>query len=172
MRVEIGVQSSIKTSPTSFPGQYNQGGAVQNPAFPGCGSPNGIPLGDGVTDATCGYLYARQVDLIPTFERKTAYLKGTLQVANDHQLGLEYFVSTNNNSTEVAGVPYGALWMNPGTKYYPGNGITPAPIVFALNPAYLPRPAASATTLGKVTTRPTTSRRHLPTLRGERRTCR
>ena len=136
-RPEVNARS-IKTSPTSFPGQYNQGGAVQNPAFPGCGSPNGIPLGDGVTDATCGYLYARQVDLIPTSERKTAYVKGTLQVANDHQLGLEYFVSTNNNSTEVAGVPYGALWMNPGTKYYPGNGITPAPIVFALNPAYLP----------------------------------
>src|SRR5512146_404057 len=78
---------SLKTSPTSSPGQYNQGGAVQNPDFPNCGSPNGIPLGDGVTDASCGYLYARQVDLIPQSERTSGFLKGTLQLSPDHQLG-------------------------------------------------------------------------------------
>src|SRR5258706_8262665 len=90
---------SIKTSPTSSPGQYNQGGAVQNPSFPTCGSPDGIPLADGVTDATCGYLYARQGDLVPKTERKTAFLKGTLQVTDAHQLGLEYFISQNSNAT-------------------------------------------------------------------------
>lgn len=132
---------SIKTSPTSSPGQYNQDGAVQNPSFPTCGSPDGIPLGDGVTDATCGYLYARQVDLVPKTERKTGFLKGTLQLTDAHQLGLEYFISENSNATKIAGVPYGALWMNPGTKYYPGNGITPLPTVFTLNPAYLPTSA-------------------------------
>ena len=34
--------------------------------------------------------------------------------------------------------------MNPGTQYYPGNGITPLPTVFTLDPTYLPakrRPA-------------------------------
>ncbi len=141
---------SLKTSPTSSPGQYNQGGAVQNPSFPTCGAPDGIPLGDGVTDATCGYLYARKVDLIPATERKTAYVKGTLQIADQHQLGLEYFISKNNNATVVAGVPYGALWMNPGTKYYPGNGITPLPTVFTLDPTYLPSTAPAGALPGVI----------------------
>ena len=148
-RPEVNARS-IKTSPTSSPGQYNQGGAVQNPDYPNCGSPDGIPLGDGVTDATCGYLYARQVDLIPKVERKTGYIKGTLQLGAETQLGLEYFISQNNNATKIAGVPYGALWMNPGTKYYPGNGITPAPTVFALNPAYLPATAPAGALPGVI----------------------
>jgi iron complex outermembrane receptor protein len=141
---------SVKTSPTSFPGQYNQGGPVQNPSFPTCGSPDGIPLGNGVKNANCGYLYARQVDLVPTTERATGFLKGTFQLTDQHQLGLEYFISQNNNSTKIAGVPYGALWMNPGTKYYPGNGITPLPTVFALNPAYLPATAPAGALPGVI----------------------
>lgn len=133
---------SLKTSPTSSPGQYNQGGLVQNPSFPGCGAPDGIPLGNGTTTgANCGYLYARKVDLVPATERTTGYIKGTFQLAPEHQLGVEYFNSFNTNATLIAGVPYGALWMNPGTKYYPGNGITPLPTVFTLNPAYLPSSA-------------------------------
>ena len=141
---------SLKTSPTTSPGQYNQGGAVQNPSFPGCGSPNGIPLGDGVSSADCGYLYARQVDLVPKSERQSAYLKGTLQLTPEHQLGAEYFVSKHTVETLVAGVPYGNLWMNPGTKYYPGNGITPLPTVFTLDPTYLPATAGAGSLPGVI----------------------
>ena len=46
MRVALALtfaDRSVKTSPTTFPGQYNQGGNVENPLFPNCGSPNGIP---------------------------------------------------------------------------------------------------------------------------------
>ena len=139
---------SIKTSGSTAPGQYNQGGATQNPSFPTCGTPDGIPLGDGVKSANCGYLYSRQVDLVPTSERATGFLKGTLQLTDQHQLGLEYFISQNNNTTKIAGVPYGALLVNPGTKYYPGNGITPLPTVFALNPAYFPFSAANPAPAG------------------------
>lgn len=149
LRPEIN-NRSIKTSPTTAPGQYNQGGAVQNPSFPTCASPDGIPLGDGVADATCGYLYARKVDLVPTTERTTAFVKGTLQLGEQHQAGLEYFISQNDNTTLIAGVPYGALWMNPGTKYYPGNGITPLPTVFTLNPTYLPATAPTGALPGVI----------------------
>jgi iron complex outermembrane receptor protein len=150
---------SIKTSPTTSPGQYNQGGAVQNPSYPTCGSPDGIPLGTVTTDANgnvlytsqdCGYLYARKVDLIPVTERKTGFIKGTLQIADQHQLGLEYFISQNNNATKIAGVPYGALWMNPGTKYYPGAGITPLPSAFTLDPTYLPAGAPTGALPGVI----------------------
>ena len=154
---------SLKTSSRTAPAQYNQGGAVQNPAFPTCGSPDGIPLGDGTTDASCGYLYARKVDLIPTTERTTGFIKGTLQLNDNNQLGLEYFVSQNNNSSVIAGVPYGALLVNPGTKYYPGNGITPAPTVFNLDPTFFPftvtnpAPAGAMPGLVKATWRDTFS---------------
>jgi len=141
---------SLKTSPSSAPGQYNQGGAVQNPSFPDCGSPDGIPLGDGVTNANCGYLYARKVDLTPVTERKTGFLKGTLKLSESNELGVEYFVSNNTNTTLIAGVPYGALWMNPGTTFYPGNGITPAPTVFTLNPTYLPSSAPAGALPGVI----------------------
>ncbi|HEY4067071.1 MAG TPA: TonB-dependent receptor [Burkholderiaceae bacterium] len=144
---------SVKTSPTSAPGQYNQSGAVQNPSFPTCGAPNGIPLGDGVTDATCGYLYARAVDLIPQTETLTAYTKATFQLGDNHQAGLEYFISKNSVLTTISGVPYGALWINPGTRYFPGNGITPLPSVFALDPTYLPAGAPTGAQAGGVALR-------------------
>jgi iron complex outermembrane receptor protein len=141
---------SIKTSPTTSPGQYNQGGLVQNPSFPACGSPDGIPNSAGGADATCGYLYARKVDLIPVGDRVSGFLKGTFQLNEQNQLGLEYFISQNTNRTKVAGVPYGALWMNPSSKYYPGNGITPLPTAFTLDPTYLPGTAPAGATPGVI----------------------
>lgn len=141
---------SLKTSPTTAIGQYNQGGAVQNPSFPTCGSPDGIPLGNGTTSADCGYLYSRKVDLVPTSERASAMIKGTLNITDAHQLGLEYFFSKNTNTTLVAGVPYGALWMNPSSKYYPGAGITPLPTVFTLDPNYHPGTAPTGAADGVI----------------------
>ena len=131
---------SVKTSPTTFPGQYNQNGNVENPLFPGCGAPNGIPNPNTADplDKTCGYLYARQVDMVPRQERVSGLINGTLKLGNDTRLNLEYFVSENRNQTLIAGVPYGALAINPGTAFYPGNGITPLPTAFALNPAFFP----------------------------------
>ena len=152
-------ERSQKTSTSASPGNYNQGGAVQNPAFPTCGAPDGIPLGNGTTDATCGYLYSRQVDLVPSTERSTAFVKGSLQLTDNHLLGAEYFITHDRNATTIAGVPYSALFVNPGTKYYPGNGVTPAPTVFALNPAYRPAgsPAAALPGVIKVRWRDTVS---------------
>lgn len=129
---------SVKTSPTTFPGQYNQGGNVQNPSAPGCGAPDGIFLGSLAPngDKSCGYLYSRQVDLVPNNERFSALLKGTLAVTDNSQLNVEYFGTLDRNNTLIAGVPYGALRINPGTQFYPGNGITPLPTAFTLNPTY------------------------------------
>lgn len=126
---------SIKTSPTTFPGQYNQGGNVENPLFPGCGAPDGIANPSNVPgDRTCGYLYARQVDLIPNTERLSALLRATVKINETLQGNLEYFVTKSTNDTLIAGVPYGALRINPGTRYYPGAGITPLPTAFVLDP--------------------------------------
>ena len=127
---------SLKTSPTTFPGQYNQGGNVENPLFPGCNSPSGIPLSAGGGDKSCGQLYARSVDQTPDTERASAYLNGSAKLATDTRLNVEYFISRLRSDSLISGVPYGALAVNPGTPYYPGDGITPLPTSFTLDPAY------------------------------------
>jgi iron complex outermembrane receptor protein len=143
---------SLKTSPTTFPGQYNQGGAVEDPLFPGCGAPNGIPTPDtsNPLDKTCGYLYARQVDLTPNTERMSALFNGTFKFDDSNRANLEYFVARDRNDTLVAGVPYGALAVNPGTAFYPGNGITPLPTAFVLDPAYFPANSPAGTLPGYI----------------------
>lgn len=125
-----------KTSSRTFPGQYDQGGNTEHPLAPGCGAPDGIFLGTAGPgqDHTCGFLYARKVDMVPREERVSGLVSGTLKVGNDSKLNLEYFFSENKVQTLIAGVPYGALKVNPGTAFYPGNGITPLPTAFVLDP--------------------------------------
>ncbi len=151
----------VRTSPTTFPGQYNQGGNVQNPAAPACFPPDGVFLGNPAPngDRSCGYIFPNKVDLIPNTERFSGLLRGTLQVTPDSELSLEYFGSQNKNNTVVAGNPYGAAFINPGTTYYPGNGITPLPTAFTLNPAYFPAtaPAGGLPGLVRLRWRDTTS---------------
>ena len=146
---------SLKTSSVTYPGQYNQGGNVQHPLYPDCGAPAGIPLGPGGVGGSqnCGYLYSREVDDVPNTNRMSAYLKGTLQITPTTQGTLEYFATQSRNDTLIAGVPYGALAVNPGTPYYPGNGITPLPTAFTLNPAYTYAGAPDGTLPGAVKVR-------------------
>ena len=120
-----------KTSPTTFPGVYFQDGDSANPAAPGCVGKYLKP-----SDATnCVYNTNLWVDYIPKSERTSGMLKGTLQLADDHLLSVEYFATKSTVTTQIAPVPFGALIMNPGTPYYPGNGITPAaPASIGLDP--------------------------------------
>ena len=127
---------SLKTSGSTFPGQYNQGGNVQHPLYPQCGAPAGVPLGPGGVGGSqnCGYLYSREVDDVPNTERASVLLRATGQLTSSTQASLEYFATQTRNDTLIAGVPYSALTVNPGTPYYPGNGITPLPTAFVLDP--------------------------------------
>jgi iron complex outermembrane receptor protein len=95
-----------------------------NASAPGCNS-NGFifPAGDGTT---CRYDYVKWVDLVPKSERTSALLKGTFKINENHQAGLQYFVTRSVIDTNIAPVP-SAFIVNPGTKYYPGAGITPSP---------------------------------------------
>jgi iron complex outermembrane recepter protein len=116
--------TSDKTSPTGFPGSWSQGGTSASPFAPGCAQQYQAAAGGGVT---CAYKYWNWVDLVPKTDRINGMLKGTLALPGDHQLNLEYTVAKTTVATNIAPVPEGALTINPGTKYYPGNGITPGP---------------------------------------------
>jgi len=118
-------------SPTPFPANYFQAGAVGNPAAPNCNDPSFlVPVAGGTS---CNIATSAFVDYTPRVERTSAMLKGTLKLAQDHNLSLEWFGTRNESTTGIAAVPYGSLWMNPrkpdGTlnPYYPGNpgAITP-----------------------------------------------
>ena len=136
-------------SPTPFPANYFQSGTVTaNPAAPSCTDPAFLtPAGDGTS---CRIKTASFVDYTPESERVSGMLSGTMRFG-DHKLGLEWFKTRNETTTEIAPVPYGTLWMNKnrpnGTPnpYYPGNpGSTVTP-GFVLNPAFVqanmaPRP--------------------------------
>lgn len=116
--------TSTKTSPTGFPGTYSQGGTAASPFAPGCTQLYQAPSGGG---KTCAFYYWNYVDLVPKTDRVNGMLKGTLALPGDHQLNLEYVAAKTQVSTNIAPVPEGALSIDPGTKYYPGNGVVPGP---------------------------------------------
>jgi len=120
---------STKTSPTPYPASYYQtvkqngtGSKSVNPASTSCSA----TFLAASPPYNCAYYYWKWVDNIPKSERLSGMLKGTIALPNDKQINLEYFATLATVETTIAPVPYGALVMNPGTKYYPGNGITPA----------------------------------------------
>jgi len=126
-----------KSSGTPDPANYYQLSADgttaspgANPSAPGCNAPWGFNL----SGAKCRYDYTRWVDLLPQTERGSAMLNGTFAVSNDAQLHAEYFITQSKVWTHIAPVPYAALTMNPGTPFFPGNGITPAPTNFTIDP--------------------------------------
>ncbi len=145
-------------SPSTFPANWYQSGTSYNPTAPtGCDAPNLIPdsTGNGCQIATSAF-----VNYIPETERASFMLKGTLKVANDHRLGLEYFGSKSKVTSLIAPVPYGALWMNPtrpdGTAnpFYPGNASGPAiPPGVTLDPTFLPITAPAGSLPGVVRVR-------------------
>lgn len=112
-------------SPTTAPANYYQDGSVVgNPTGPDCtDAVFGVPAGDG----SCFISTSKFVDYTPKVERVSGMLKGTLNITENHQLGLEYFVSQSNVQTRIAPVPYGLLYQNPvmpngeANPYYPGN---------------------------------------------------
>lgn len=121
----------FKSSGSSDPGNYSQGGASDNPAGPACSSNAFIFNQSG---NSCRYDYTKWVDLIPETERISGLIKGSLRLNQDHQLNVSYFYAQDTNSTVIAPVPYAALTMNPGTPFFPGNGITPPPTAFTIDP--------------------------------------
>ncbi|MDP9044837.1 MAG: TonB-dependent receptor [Pseudomonadota bacterium] len=121
----------FKSSGSADPANYNQGGASDNPAGPACNSNAFIFNQSG---NSCRYDYTKWVDLVPETERISGLLKGSLKLNADHQLNASYFYSQNTNSTLIAPVPFAALTMNPGTPFFPGNGSTPAPTAFTIDP--------------------------------------
>ncbi|MEO8924268.1 MAG: TonB-dependent receptor [Caldimonas sp.] len=121
-----------KSSGSSNPANYTQGANGSNPALPGCNS-NPYIFGTAST-SSCREDFTKFVDLIPRDLRMSGLVNGTIKLSPDTQLDLSYFATRLVNNTNIAPVPFSALTMNPGTPFFPGNGITPAPTNFVIDP--------------------------------------
>jgi len=121
----------FSSSGSTDPANYNQGGPSANPAGPAC---NSNPYIFHQSGSACREDFTKFVDLVPETERISGLINGTVKFADNHLLTLSYFAAHDKNSTEIAPVPFAALTMNPGTPFFPGNGITPAPTNFTIDP--------------------------------------
>jgi iron complex outermembrane receptor protein len=118
------------TSGTAAPSNYTQGSNATNPlSGSNCNGPNLI-----ASNGLCRFDTRGYIDLVPETEKTSIFSKATAKLGDDHTASLEYFWARNNNETFIAPAPLTGLQVNPGTTYYPGNGITPAPTNFALDP--------------------------------------
>ena len=121
----------FRSSGSPDPANYSQGGPSANPAGPGC---TANPYIFHQSGSSCRYDFVKWVDLVPDTERASGLFKGTLKLGPDHLLNLEYFATQVISKTRIAPVPFAALTIDNGTPFFPGNGITPAPTNFVIDP--------------------------------------
>ncbi|QUE91797.1 TonB-dependent receptor [Pseudomonas sp. SCA2728.1_7] len=118
------------TSGTASPANWSQGSNATNPlAGSGCNAP-GLLARNGI----CRQSLWNYLDLVPETEKTSAFAKATGKLSDDHNVSLEYFWAQNENRTQIGPGTLMGNQVNPGTAFYPGNGITPGPNGFALDP--------------------------------------
>lgn len=116
------------TSGTAYPGNYTQGANATNPlADTGCNGANLI-----ASNGLCRFSTREYIDLIPETEKTSVFTMGTLKLADDHNVSLDYFWARNNNTTTIGPSLLTGLSVGPDTPFYPGNGSTPLPTSFDL----------------------------------------
>jgi iron complex outermembrane receptor protein len=118
-------------SPTTFPASISQAQGADtvagNPFAPNCAPPNSVPLPEfGVI---CAFDFTRFIDLLPENEQLSFVAKGSLRLARDHTLGLEYVRSENKTIVRVAPTPVTQLTMPAGHPFYPGGPGSSVPAV-------------------------------------------
>lgn len=120
---ELGVN---RTSSGSFPANLydTKTGTFGSPyAKTGCGDNPLFFSNDGVT---CRYNSQAVIGIIPKTEDVSVMGRVTAKI-NDHFNAIgEYVYARSEVTTSVAPDVFFDLPMNPSSKYYPGNGITPA----------------------------------------------
>lgn len=118
-------QGLVKTSGTTFPGNFTQGSLAGNPSLPNCAPPFSLYI-PGTSTKTCRFDYTAYIDLVPETETKTALIKGTFKLGTN-LLSLEHMSTDNRNLTHIAPDPMTGLSMPPTSPFYPKTypGIDP-----------------------------------------------
>ncbi|WP_106479000.1 TonB-dependent receptor [Phytohalomonas tamaricis] len=111
------------TSSFSYPANYYQGSLASNPlASSGCDSEGLIDTGNG----TCSYNYVRNGQVVQETEKTSLYTRASVKLAEDHTASLSYMWARSKNIAVSAPSPTSAYpQIQPGTPFFPGNGIVP-----------------------------------------------
>jgi iron complex outermembrane receptor protein len=73
----------------------------------------------------CGEVTSNFIQFVPATQKVSGLLNAAFKINENNKFNLEAFVSSSKVNAQTAPVPYGALYMHPGDKYFPGNGVTP-----------------------------------------------
>jgi iron complex outermembrane recepter protein len=117
-------EKNPRLSGTTFPANYYQDVGTYNPSAPACNAAAFL-VSDG--DAACSQVTSRFIDYVPKSRRISGLLRAELKLPAQHALSLEYFAAQSQVSTTTSPALYSLLEVRPGTPFYPGNGLTPAP---------------------------------------------
>ncbi len=125
VRPDLGM---FQTSGSSYPANFYDTGAKisGNPyAATGCLSASAIPQ-----NGVCRYNFAPWLGIVPETKQIALLGKGTLKVSDDQQVSVEYLHAETQSMVYQAPNPFAGgssdFFMPSSSKYYPGNGITPA----------------------------------------------
>ena len=127
-------------SASSFPANYGQLQTGNPLAATGCNGPNLTP--DAASPLDCRETTSSFVDYVPATERMSGLLSAHFKINDKTTFGLEAFASHDKTSSQIAPVPYGALYVNrllpdgtPNPNYpgNPGNSVVPN---ITLDPTY------------------------------------
>ncbi|HCU41258.1 MAG TPA: TonB-dependent receptor, partial [Acinetobacter nosocomialis] len=115
---ELGVN---KTSSGSFPANVP---GLGNPyASIGCSNDPLVSSPDG---KTCRYNSQAVIGIVPKTEDISVMGRATFKLSDNFNAIAEYLYARNEVTTSVAPDVFFDLTLDPSSKYYPGNGITPA----------------------------------------------
>jgi iron complex outermembrane receptor protein len=123
-------------SGTTFPATW-LGSTNVHPGFQGDGAtPFGGPAclnsqnlynNSATLPNKCGEITSNFIQFVPATQKVSGLLNAAFKINENNKFNLEAFVSQSKVNAQTAPVPYGALYMHPTDKYFPGNGITPLP---------------------------------------------
>lgn len=117
-------------SSNTFSGNYNQGSIFAN-AQPGCNATGEIPdsyFGDPTSGACYENYTALGAEVQQKYEEPSFFGQASYRINANNKVSASYLYSRKTTYSIAAPAPTsGSIEVQPGTKYYPGNGITPAP---------------------------------------------
>ena len=100
----------------------------------------------------CGEVTSNFIQFVPATQKVSGLLNASFKINENNKFNLEAFVAQSKVNAQTAPVPYGALYMHPTDKYFPGNGITPLPAGTVISPAQQALYVQADGSLGKTVT--------------------
>ena len=110
---------------------------------PAClASQNLFPKNPAVVPNQCGEITSNFIQFVPATQKMSGLLNAAFKINENNKFNLEAYVAQSRVNAQTAPVPYGALYMHPTDKYFPGNGITPLPTGTVISPDQFGQPGA------------------------------